>query len=199
VIQKTEERQRRTYTARNEDTEARVLVLEHPVRVGWTIGGGLTPAETTSAWHRFRLPIASKTTQTLVVEEVRQGQTQYAVSSITDDQVRVLVTDKLISSEVEAGLRQILAQKAEVARIGGALAARQSEIDAIGRDQDRVRENMKSLKGSAEEKQLLQRYVKQLDDQENRLETLRKEQQQLTSDRQKAQAELDRLIASLSS
>jgi hypothetical protein len=198
MIQKTEERQRRTYTARNEDTEPRVLVIEHPARAGWTIGGSLTPTETTPAWHRFRVPIAPKTTATFVVEEVRQGQTQYSVNSITDDQVKVLVSDKLISTQVEAALRQILAQKAEVARLGNELAARQSEIESIGRDQDRVRENMKSLKGSAEEKQLLQRYVKQLDDQENRLEALRKESQQLTADRQKAQAELNRLIDALS-
>ena len=45
---------------------------------------------------------------------------------------------------------------------------------------------MKSLKGSAEEKQLLQRYVKQLDDQENRLEVLRRDNQKL--DRRSAES-----------
>jgi hypothetical protein len=199
IVQQTEERQKRTYTARNEDTEPRALVIEHPVRPGWTIGGNLTPAETTPAWHRFKVQIAPKTTANFVVEETRQGQTQYSVSSITDDQVTVLVRDNLITPQTAASLRQILAQKAEVARIGNELAARQSEIDAISRDQDRVRENMKSLKGSAEEKQLLQRYVKQLDDQENRLEVLRRDNQKLIDDRQKAQAELNRLIEALGS
>jgi Skp family chaperone for outer membrane proteins len=41
-------------------------------------------------------------------------------------------------------------------------------------DQGRLRENMKALRGSAEEKTLLQRYTKQLDDQETELATLRK-------------------------
>ena len=41
-------------------------------------------------------------------------------------------------------------------------------------DQQRLRENMKSLKGSAEEKKLLERYTQQLDAQETRLEALRK-------------------------
>ena len=77
------------------------------------------------------------------------------------------------------------------------MAARQSEIDQIARDQDRVRENMKSLKGSSEERQLLQRYVKQLDDQENRLELLRRELQGSTAERQKAQAELNKFIEGL--
>jgi hypothetical protein len=119
------------------------------------------------------------------------------VSNITDDQVGVLVRDKLIAPEVEASLRRILAQKAEVARLAGEVQRREREISTIGSDQDRVRENMKSLKGSAEEKQLLQRYVKQLQDQEDRLEVLRRELVTVTADRQKAQDELTRMIETL--
>jgi len=197
VIQTTEERQRRNYTARNEDTEPRTLVVEHPARAGWTVTGTIAPAETTAAWHRFRVSIAPKTTTTFMVEDVRPGQTQYAVNNITDDQVAVLVRDRLIDATTEAALRRIIAQKAEIARLDRELAARQGEVESITRDQDRVRENMKSLKGSAEEKQLLQRYVKQLDDQENRLDALRRELQTLTADRTKAQAELTRLIGEL--
>jgi hypothetical protein len=199
MTQQSEERQRRTYTARNDDTEPRVLVVEHPVRAGWTVGGTLKPAETTAEWHRFKLTVAPKTTANFVVEETRQGQTQYSVNSITDDQIKVLVSDNLIAPQTAASLRQILAQKAEVARINNEIAARENEIEAIGDDQDRVRENMKSLKGSPEEKQLLQRYVKQLDNQENRLEVLRREGQKLVDDREKAQAELNRMIEALSS
>jgi hypothetical protein len=194
VIQQTEERQRRTYTARNEDSEPRVLVIEHPARAGWTLGGTLTPAETTPAWHRFRVAIAPKTTATFTVEEVRPGQTQFAVNAVTDDQVALLVRQKVISAPVEAALRQVITRKAEIARLGTEMASRQNEIDTITRDQDRVRENMKSLKGSAEERQLLQRYVKQLDEQENRIEVVRRELQALTAERQKAQADLTRFI-----
>jgi uncharacterized coiled-coil protein SlyX len=56
---------------------------------------------------------------------------------------------------------------------------------------------MKALKGSAEEKALVQRYARQLDEQENRLEALRKEVTALEQQRSQAQAELDRLIEAL--
>jgi hypothetical protein len=197
VIQQTEDRQKRVYTARNEDTEPRVLIVEHPARTGWTIGGTLTPVETTPAWHRFRLPVAPKTTATFTVEEVRAGQSQFAVNSITDEQVTVLVRNQSITPAVEAQLREVLRRKADIARLATEVTNRQGEIDAIGRDQQRVRENMQALKGSAEEKQLVQRYVKQLDDQENRLQVLRKELQSFTDQRQKAQADLASFIESL--
>ncbi len=197
LTQLTEERQRRTYTARNEDSEARVLVLEHPIRTGWTIGGTIAPAESTAAVHRFRVPVAPKTTVTFVVEETRPVQAQISVSSITDNQIAVLVRDQALSATLQASLREIQTKKAEVARLSGEAAARQREIDQIGRDQERVRENMRALKGSAEERQLVQRYVKQLDDQETRIEVLRREQQALAADAQRAQAELNQLIERL--
>jgi hypothetical protein len=194
VIHESEERQRRIYTVRNEDADARALVLEHPARAGWTIGGTIAPSETTPAWHRFRVPIAAKKTVTFTVDEVRPGRAEYSVQSMTDDAVTVLVKDQLISAETEAALRRILAQKAEVARLAAEAGEREAAIAAIERDQARVRENLKALKGSAEERHLVQRYVKQLDEQENRLIALRKEQQALETERQKAQAELERLI-----
>jgi hypothetical protein len=197
VIQEVEERQNRTYTARNEDTEPRTLVLEHPARAGWTIGGDLKPAETTTAWHRFRVPIPAKTTATFTVEEVRPTSAQYQISTISDDQIALLVREKAITPAIEASLREVLKRKAEIARVADQISTRESEVSQISRDQDRVRENMKSLKGSGEERQLLQRYVKQLDEQENRLDVLRKELAGLTAQRQKAQDELSRFIESL--
>jgi hypothetical protein len=141
--------------------------------------------------------VAPKTTATFTVEEVRAGQSQFAVNSITDEQVTVLVRNQSITPAVEAQLREVLRRKADIARLATEVTNRQGEIDAIGRDQQRVRENMQALKGSAEEKQLVQRYVKQLDDQENRLQVLRKELQSFTDQRQKAQADLASFIESL--
>jgi uncharacterized small protein (DUF1192 family) len=53
---------------------------------------------------------------------------------------------------------------------------------------------MQALKGSAEEKQLVQRYVKELDEQENRIAALRAEQQRLRASGESALKELSALI-----
>jgi hypothetical protein len=198
LIQQVEERQHRTYSARNEDSEPRTLVVEHPARTGWALGGTIKPAETTPAWHRFRVTVEPRTTATFTVEESRPTQTQVSVSSVTDDQVALLVRTQVLSAPLEAALRQVLTRKAEVARLTGEITRRQNEVNQIGTDQERVRENIRSLKGSSEEKQLLQRYVKQLDDQETRIETLRREIAALTDERTKAQQNLTTFIEGLS-
>lgn len=53
---------------------------------------------------------------------------------------------------------------------------------------------MKALKGSSEERALLQRYAHQLDQQEDRLNILQKEISDLNDKKDKADEELDRII-----
>ena len=49
-------------------------------------------------------------------------------------------------------------------------AAIDSQQEKIFDDQQRIRENLKSLKGSSEERALTQRYTQQLEDQETQLQ-----------------------------
>jgi hypothetical protein len=74
---------------------------------------------------------------------------------------------------------------------------RRQEADRIGADQNRIRENMKALKGSAEEKSLLQRYTGELNKQEDRLSALGTELEDLQPKRTDAAAELDRMVLAI--
>ena len=67
-------------------------------------------------------------------------------------------------------------------------------MEAIARDQARLRESVKALKGSAEERALLQRYTRQLDAQEDRLNTLNKEISDLQSKHAQEQQKLDLMV-----
>ncbi len=171
----SEIREKKTYTFRNEDTTPRTVIVEHPVRNGYEPRGDLKPIETTAAWKRFQLPVGTKQTASLVVEEARAEQTAYQVSNITDDQVALFVREKSIDPSIEAALRRVLAQKEVIDNLEEQKDAREMQMSQIFDDQQRLRENMKALKGSAEEKALLQRYTQQLNEQENRLATLRTE------------------------
>ena len=57
---------------------------------------------------------------------------------------------------------------------------------------------MKALRGSAEEKQLLQRYTRQLDQQETRIETLQTEMARATADMERVRGELSALVSAVS-
>ncbi len=197
LIMQREYRDKRTYTVRNEDSKPRTLVIEHPNRPGWKLVGGTKPEETSPGTYRFRLPVPARSTAILTVDEVRPDVSSYQLTSLTDDQVAVFVRQRAITPEVEQALRPVLAKKREIAAVAGGIEARGRERDRIFSDQERLRENLKALKGSAEEKSLVARYTRQLDEQETRLEALKKETADLEAQRQRLQAELDALIDAL--
>ena len=79
------------------------------------------------------------------------------------------------------------------------ISTRQLQVDSINKDQSRLRENMKALKGSSEEKALLQRYTRQLDQQEDRLGALQNEIADLNTRKGKADEELTQTTQSICS
>ena len=194
----SEVREKKIYTFRNEDAAARTVIIEHPVRSGYELRSQAIPVETTADWMRFRVRVEPKQTATLVVEEARPISNTYALTNISSQQVDLFVRQQSIDRAVEEALREVLAQRGVISALEDQKTARDEAMDKIFDDQQRLRENMKALKGSAEEKQLLQRYTQQLNDQENRLEALRKEAQQLEAQQVKEQAVLDKMIQDLS-
>lgn len=198
LTQDSEVREAKTYTFRNEDTSPRVVLVEHPARQGYELRSAAKPVETTAGLMRFRVPVAPKETAALVVEESRPIARTFAISNITSDQVALFVRDKSIDGSIEQALRRVLAQKDAVDEIERQKDARDEEMKGIYDDQQRLRENMKALKGSAEEKALLQRYTQQLNQQEDRLAALKKEIDQLAAKQETAQAALSKMIEDLS-
>ena len=77
------------------------------------------------------------------------------------------------------------------------VASRKSKISGISEDQQRVRENMKALKGSVEEKALVARYVRELNEQEDRVQSLHREMADLQQKREAAQKTLNDMIEGL--
>ncbi len=198
LTQISELHERTLYVARNQDDAKRFLVIEHPARPEWTLAkNAADPEEKAPAEYRFRMEVPAKATASLPIEEVRTLSTGYELSNLTDEQVAVFVKQGTITAEMTQALTRISAQKAAVAKLEEEMENRQKDIDRIVEDQGRLRENMKALRGSAEEKALLQRYTKQLDEQETELDALRKRIRDTEAQRDKANEQLERMIDEL--
>jgi hypothetical protein len=174
----SEDREKKTYIVRNEDTTPRTLVIEHPARPEWKLREDASkPEEKASGLYRFRLNVEPKKTEKLVVNEAKPLYSQYELNMVTNDVIELLLRQKSINADIEKALRSITAQKKVVADFDAAIKEQQKAIEQIFTDQGRLRENMKALKGSAEEKTLLQRYTRQLDEEETQLDALRRTKQ----------------------
>jgi hypothetical protein len=189
-----EQRESRKYTLHNSDTSPRQVVIEHPAREGWKLAEGAKPEETTASFLRFRAAVGPGITETLSIEEYHPLDTEYELSNLDSDQVSLITQQKQVTPAMQDIFRRVLDQKNKVSDLSAQINLRQQELDAITKDQARVRENMKALKGSAEEKALLQRYAHQLDSQEDRLSTLTKEISDLREKQSQASNQLGQIV-----
>jgi hypothetical protein len=198
LIRQAEERESRKYTIRNQDREPRTVVIEHPARPEWTITGEAKPVESTAGAHRFRVEVGAGATAVVQVDEMRPAMAQFSLAQLDDQQLTLIVQRAPDREALERALRPVLDKRAEVARLAAEIQAREAEVAAIGQDQSRVRENMKALERSQAERRLLDRYVRELDAQETRLDEIERELASLRAARQTAAGELDELIRTVS-
>ncbi|RPJ63177.1 MAG: DUF4139 domain-containing protein [Acidobacteria bacterium] len=197
MVQQTEERERRLYTIRNNDSKARLVVLEQPNRAEWKVAGTPQPDETSAGMNRFRVNVGPKASATLQVEERRPVSTRTLISDLTGDQVALMVSQQRLSPQAQQALAPIVAKRGELAAVEAEIRVRRGEIESIVADQSRLRENLKALKGTSEEKALVQRYTRQLDDQETRLDTLRREIAERERRQQQLRSELESMVSAL--
>jgi hypothetical protein len=190
-------REQKTYVVRNEDATPRTIIIEHPVRAGWKLSGGEKPAETSANFYRFRLTVDPHKTAELPISEFQPLQRTYMLSNLKSQDVDLFVRQKSVSPELERVLRKVVAQKSDLAAIDDQIRSRKEQMASISEDQQRVRENLKALKGSAEEKLLVQRYTRQLNQQEDRVELLRNAIGELQQKRAEAQRAFDKMLEGL--
>ncbi len=200
LIATQELRSSHKFVIRNADTAPRQVVIEYPVRSGWKLVDGVKPEETTANFYRFRVPVEAGKSGELLVEEYNPQDTRYELANLEDEQVKqltLLVADNRITPALKEAMQRVLQKKNDIARLEDQSSERKRQMEAIEKDQARLRENMKALKGSAEERALIQRYTRELDSQEDRLAALRKEKEDLESKQELVQKELETMVGQI--
>lgn len=189
---------RRTkYLVRNKAPRPQVLYVEHP-RTGWELlKDAPEPAETTDGSWRFKRELAPSAQDTLVVSERTRGQRQYVLSSLGLDEVTYFLSSSYIDRRVADALREVVALRERVAELGRDEQRLTAERDQLFRDQERIRSNIESLKSGTSQRELAERFVAKLNEQEDRLEAIGRELERLAKERQAAQEEVSRRIQAL--
>jgi hypothetical protein len=187
------------YTLNNLTDRAKTVYLEHHYDKDekWQLVKTAKPVETTEEYHRFKVVVAPKTTtQFSVSEELPESHT-YALTNITTNEIQVFVKSNYLTPEMKQSLEGVTELKAQVAATSREVAEKQGEINTITKDQERMRENLRALGKTDEEKQLVQRYVAKIAQGEDQLERLRQEEKKLQDQRNNLQRQLDERVKKL--
>lgn len=197
VIAYEETRQGWEYRVRNEDVTPRTLIIEHPVRPGWTISDSAAPVETTTSAHRFRVPVAARAEATLRLTERLPGEARFTIAQM-DDRLIASFGQRGVSVDALRRFMQPIIEGrtrlADAERRSQELAA---EVTTVGSDQERMRENIKALGTSRQERALKERYTRELGAQEDRLQALQKDIASANTERDQRRAELSAVMQKL--
>ena len=185
------------YLVRNAAPDPRLVIVEQPVRQGWTLDSDPKPAETTPTAYRFR--VATKPQETVRLH-IGQRHTNYEYIRLVDrsiEQITLLIQNAKASPAVLGALQPVFDLHNQVVAFDDLIRAREAEVADITKDQDRLRENMKALKGTSEERALLQRYTGELNTQEDKLAVLRTQLASLHAQRTATDAEFQAKLGAI--
>jgi hypothetical protein len=189
---------KKIYVLTNQTDKPRTVIIEHPVRQDWTLSDDeAKPDSKTARYYRFRVPLAAHQKVELPVTERRVLMETYTISNFTQHDLELFISKNYIDASARAVLEKIIDVRSRIAAAQSRVENIDKEIEEIGEDQERLRNNIKALTATAEAKQLISRYVAKADTQETRLEQLNKEKQTLIDELTRLQNELDTLVRGL--
>ena len=198
LIAEEENRQRWVYRIRNEDAVSRTVVVEHPVRPGWTLTADSMPVETTASAARYKLPVGARSEAALQISERQVGESRFGIGQVDDRLLATFGQRGVSPDEMRRALQPLFDARAQLAASDGRLASLTSQLAAIASDQQRLRENIKALGSSREQRSLIERYTRELNAQEDQLAQLRADISTTTAQRDAQRTSVAELIQKLS-
>jgi hypothetical protein len=156
------------YTLTGASREARTVLIEHPRRAGWELVEPAAAGQTADAF-RLRQELAPGQTASLTVVQRRPRLDQYELTALSAEQIRFYAAARELSEpqrKAIARLAELNAAVAEPERQAGRLEAEQKQQL---KDQERLRENLRSV---AQGTDLHRRYLAKLGQTEDQLERL---------------------------
>jgi hypothetical protein len=186
----------KTYTIRNVDPRPKTLLIEQPIREGYTPLRP-KPSETTADARRFEVKLAAGATEKVAVVEEYVFSQSFQVASFTPDVLVEYVRRKAISADGQKQLQQVVDQKRRIAEADASLQQMHSEMEEISRAQDRLRQNIQTLNYVHGQQDQVQEWSRQLAAEEVRMTTLRDQASALDKKKAALEAELGDMIGKL--
>ncbi|HEY1011444.1 MAG TPA: hypothetical protein VGE07_01990 [Herpetosiphonaceae bacterium] len=194
LIHELEESLTTIYTARNTGGEDRVVVIEHPRRHPYELFETAQPEELRSDLATWSLPVSARGESALRVRERRLVERRESLRSLTLEQLRRYLHDRMLDQTTVAELRDVLALYARLDAITQELVQVEARRKKLYDQQTQIRGNLNVLKGEGEEGELRTRYIAALGQAEDRLAALAEEETALRQEEEERREELARLL-----
>ena len=155
------------YLAENKGDKDKTLIVEHPIRQGWKLVNSDKPIETTAQLYRFKGHVASGKATTLTVKEELVQSEQFAILPADVGQLEFYSKQGEIPQSVRDVLIKAMQMKSAMLDTQRTMDDQQRQIATITTEQQRIRENLKTVGSNTD---YYNRLLKKLNDQESQIE-----------------------------
>jgi hypothetical protein len=183
-----------SYKFRNKGQEAKTIILEHPRNPQRKLIA-LTPVETTAAFHRFRIVAQPGEEIDFPVEETVSAQTDVSIDGLHRDDALLIFSS--IPANMRPRVEEVIRERERLAELEEQQEKIKESLESIFEDQERLRENLKVLSDNREDRSLRQRYLTQMEGQEDQVKDLRARAAEHTQRIAERETSISRLIAEL--
>jgi hypothetical protein len=186
--------QSKKFMLRNRGDQAKTVLLEHPIRPGWTLKTPAEPKERSRDVYRFEVKLEPGAGSEFRVEE-ELSQIQHLQLASTDEQTLLhYIQQGPASEKLKEALRKAVQLRQKVSDIQRRLdeITRQTQMNTT--DQDRLRKNLERL---PKESAIYQDTLKKFEARYRELDKLEQDEKSLRTAVQSAQQELNDYLANL--
>jgi hypothetical protein len=191
-----------TYVVHNAAADPRMVIVEHPVRNGYTVDSAAAdgtpapkPIETTPAVYRFRVATQPGETVRLHVGETHPGAATYRLTNSDDNQLTFILTQANHDPALEAALQPILAARRHQSDMQEAVDKINAHLNDLHSDEDRQRANVTALANA--DKSARERFVHDLNATEDQIAAAAKDLATAQANLQSAKDDLATKITNL--
>jgi hypothetical protein len=185
------------YTIKAPEKEERTVILEHP-RMGadyQVVQPDPKDVEVTADHYRIRVELKAGEKKTVPVVLENQMWQSYALTGMGYDQLMAYATTEgKLGADDRAAFKKLADKRREIDQLDQRGYALDQKRQTIFSDQQRVRENLRSLSAKSE---VQQKYLDKLNGQEDEIEKIDKEKQDIADEKLAKQKELSDLIAGI--
>jgi hypothetical protein len=174
------------YNINNKTDKELDLFLDHRFQPHWKLVSDEKPVEQTDNFYRFRFNVQTKATIQFKVSEKGDMSSSAHIGTIKWDDIQLWLQKKYIDNLAKSQLEEIVTTNERITRIKRDVESLDEELKHVFENQKRIRDNLKSLGASQDEKSLRERYVKQLNededkiaDRKNKITVLKQEKEQM--------------------
>lgn len=192
MVETTSEVTDSTYTVANAADETRAVVIEHARRPESELTSDTKPAETTATAYRFEVNVDPHGSNDLHVTERRNLSESIRIGPQFNNGDFLMTIGKY-SPELQQKLQPAIDAQTALADVTRKIVENDEHQKALADDETRDRDNVTALKGN----DAARRFVDELNQAEDQLQTARKEEVDLEKQRDAARAQLDGIIAKL--